>query len=308
MTNRTDISAHLATLAAAGELDPRRRPPAAWVRREIIPEYRARYGFAPQPAPILTAPTGQAKLAKTARPVWSLTLAPYTASGAGNVCPWAGACTAPCVLGKNAGLAQAYGDTIMGARGWRTALVAEEPAAAIAVIADEIHRGVRNMHKTAGYRRRAGLRLNAGSDLLWELIAPDLLTVPYVDPYDYTKWPADLRPAPDGRYRLIRSADENDTGATLEAKLSEGPTALVLAGFGRSGPLPETIGGFRVVDGDRDDFQNAQEPAGTIIGLRLKGSPRTQRAAVRSGFARTAEQWAHALEGTRRLIPVAVLP
>lgn len=229
------------------------------------------------PPAMLTPPEGNAKLSKGRRPIWSLTLAPATASGY-DVCPNSGRCARACVLSDSAGRAS-WDARIMAARILRTKFLADHPADALAIIRHEVIAATRA--RGTG-RRRIALRLNAGSDLRWERIAPDILSLPYVHSYDYTKLPAGSRDTLGGRYRLIYSVDERDTATSVAAKASCGPIAVVLD-VPKHRP-PAMWGPYATIDGDDDDYRNALAPAGTAVILALKGTTEARRAAIRSGF------------------------
>ena len=163
----------------------------------------------------------------------------------------------------------------------------DHPGAMLRLISHELDRATRLPN---GKRQRVAFRPNAFSDLAWERIAPWILALPYVDPYDYSKR---LDRSPIGRYRLIASVTEHDTGDDIRRKLDRYPAAIVVDGPKHS--FPATIGGYPVHDGDIDDYSNALQSAGTIIALAAKGSPRSRAFMTRRGFSRPVDGWAELL-------------
>ena len=80
-------------------------------------------------------------------------------------------------------------------------------------------------------------------------------------------------------YHLTVSRKENNELQCIEA-LSRGVNVAVVF----DGPLPATWHGFPVLDGDEHDARFL-DPAGHVVGLKLKGTKAAKQAARDSGFA-----------------------
>lgn len=239
---------------------------AAWLG------YRKAHGYVGY-APMLTPPEKQRKLGKDRTlPLYSLSLSPASQSGDWNVCAWSTPkCRAACVL-------TARYESVAEARKVRTLFIAEHPAEAVALIAGELRAAV-------DARGPIGFRPNAGSDIRWERIAPDLFQLDGVSVYDYTKAPAAQRTSLDGVYRLVFSVSEHEKSERDALDyLRSGGTAAVVFATRKGQPLPATWNGFTVVDGDLSD-NRMTEPGGVVVGLRAKG--RALRHAIDStGFVK----------------------
>jgi hypothetical protein len=133
------------------------------------------------------------------------------------------------------------------------------------------------------------LRLNTTSDIRWELISPDMISVltsKGVNLYDYTAWsPADRKPSAD--YSLTYSAKEptHTSDEYLKGILSSGGTVAMPFTTARGEALPEVWHGFTVIDGDESD-ERRLDPAGVVVGLRAKGHEWKKDNSA--GFIRTA--------------------
>lgn len=203
---------------------------------------------------------GNAKLLKGDRKIYGLTLLPHEASGV-NVCPFATkGCAAACVL-MTAG--RGVMSNVRRGREVKTLFAAEHPAAFLSVLLAELT-------KLDG--SGSLVRLNVASDIRWEYVIPEAFEL-NVDFYDYTKWPTDRREARDN-YRIVYSRNERDGDAPAVDYVRDGGTAAVVFST-----LPETWHGLPVIDGDLHDDRTA-EPAGVIVGLKAKGSAKTDA----SGF------------------------
>lgn len=233
--------------------------------RATLEEYYVReHGYASRPE-LLTRPTAQPKLGKSERPAYGLSLAPADMSGF-DACMWRTTeCTAMCVLATGGRSSFA---PIRAARVAKTRALAEHPQAFVTLLAHEIR---------AAVARHGGidLRLNVASDLRWERIAPELLAIPGVRAYDYTKAPASQRTV-DPSYHLTFSVSERgaSVGEALEWLRSGGNAAVVFERPTRGawdGLLPDAWESFPVVDGDVSDSRVDDAP-GTVVGLRAKGA------------------------------------
>lgn len=235
----------------------------AEARAEATAYYVGEHGYRKAPA-LLSPPDANFKLSKSATPTYSLALAPADMAGDWNTCTWAtSACRAVCVL-KTGG--KSVFDSVRTARVLKTRFLAEHPQAFVTLLGWELQRAVLK-------HERIVARLNVASDLRWERIAPTLLTLAGVGFYDYTKAPVGQRFATDG-YRLTYSVSERpqSTVNALEAMRSLANAAVVFDTL-RGHALPATWNGFVVIDGDLGD-DRTEDPAGTVVGLRAKGSAR----------------------------------
>lgn len=209
---------------------------------------------------LLTAPEDNSKLAKntgvTRRVNYSLSLAHADSSGPFNTCRHSTPdCRATCVADNGNGAFPLVGK----ARAWRTMWLAEHPESFLSCLSHEIGK--------AKAKRQIAMRPNNFSDLRWELICPDLFTGhPDVLFYDYTKWPDSERANLPPNYHLTRSWKQ---GTPLHP---QGRNVAIV--FPAPYALPDTFGGFKVIDGDRHDARYL-DPDDVIVGLRAKGQART---------------------------------
>ena len=125
--------------------------------------------------------------------------------------------------------------------------------------------------------KRAAIRLNATSDLLWEKLFPELFAAfPMVAWYDYTKAPINRRDTSIPNYHLTYSyADGEANHNAAIGWLESGANVAMVFDTRRHDPLPttHTINGisYTVIDGDIDD-RRYLDPKGVIVGLRAKGA------------------------------------
>ena len=103
----------------------------------------------------------------------------------------------------------------------------------------------------------------------------------HVQFYDYTKYPLERRPKAISQpnYDLTFSRAENNEGYALEYMR----TYSGRASFVFSGALPKTYKGFKVIDADKTDLRFL-EPKNVITGLVFKGSKKTLKEGIKSGF------------------------
>ena len=117
---------------------------------------------------------------------------------------------------------------------------------------------------------QCGIRLNATSDIRWELLRIDGQTLmeifPDVEFYDYTAEPNRKTPS---NLHLTFSLKENNLHLALKELKSRRNVAVVFD-TPKGKPLPETWQGFKVIDGDVHDFRPL-DPEGVVVGLRAKG-------------------------------------
>lgn len=153
----------------------------------------------------------------------------------------------------------------------------------LASLVKDIEAGIRKA-------RRMGLtpsfRLNGTSDLRWELypvarkgqsFANIFEAFKEAQFYDYTKIP-NRRNIPANYHLTFSLAEDNDAQA-LEA-LRNGMSVAVPFWLKKGEAMPETWGGFKVIDGDRTDIRFL-DPRGCIVGLRVKGRVDTSNTFVR---------------------------
>lgn len=188
-----------------------------------------------------------------------LTLTPAT-MGPATTCQFFKHCQALCVLTHGRG---AF-DSVIRARSARVKLLMDQPEAAAILLAHDIDRFSRTWD-------RWGLRLNVASDLAWEKVSPWLIDRAIAGGgviYDYTKrWDRD--PEPMDGYRLTFSAAGHSIDQIKDRVSSGGNVAMVLP-VAKGSPVPNTLHGLRVIDGDIHDLR-ALDPSGVIVALRAKG-------------------------------------
>ena len=99
--------------------------------------------------------------------------------------------------------------------------------------------------------------------------------------YDYTKYPQTRRPKAiiQANYDLTFSRAENNEPQALEyIRTNSGRASFVFAGA-----LPKKYKGFKVIDADKTDLRFL-EPKNVITGLVFKGSKKTLKEGIKSGF------------------------
>jgi hypothetical protein len=262
--------------------------------RKIQARMRARVGYKESSAAILTSGAAQYKLSKNSLPSFGMMLTPekgimspslqdvrdaFELSGAWNLCPLASlGCAAACLSrsGQSGMPAQQRAQAV------RTAFMLAYPREAGLIVGAEIRAALRRYGAI-------NLRLNTTSDIRWELMSPDMISVltgKGVNLYDYTAWsPADRKPSAD--YSLTYSAKEpsHTSDEYLKGILSSGGTVAMPFTTARGEALPETWHGFPVIDGDDSD-ERRLDPAGVVVGLRAKGHEWKRDNSA--GFIRTA--------------------
>lgn len=204
-----------------------------------------------------------------------LHLAPSDLSGVMNACPFASAgCRAACLNTAGRG---AF-DSVQQGRINKTRLFNADPEAFVHQLGSEIVSLVRRAEKNG---KTAAVRLNGTSDIMWERIPYAgydnlMLAFPMVQFYDYTKIP-NRRNIP-ANYDLTFSLSESNDKHAIAALAHGFRVAVVLDS------LPETWGGYPVVDGDAHDFRFL-DPVRVIVGLKAKGKARKDT----TGFVRSAD-------------------
>ena len=132
---------------------------------------------------------------------------------------------------------------------------------------------------------RRGFRLAARMNLLSDRIKMANAVArrhPTVQFNDYTASPVEL-PGPDNMYRTY-SRKETWTLEQVMGLVQRGLNVSVVFDVKRKAPLPTEWHGMRVIDGDVHDARWT-DPAGVIVGLRLKGTKPSMQDARNSGFA-----------------------
>lgn len=219
---------------------------------------------------LLTPPDANTKIKKSAALVWSLTLAPAMSSGMINTCVRYADCHDVCVLTSGKGGVPA----VQRSRAARTGLLYRAPHAFAVLLAAEIDRAA---YKALREGREWRVRLNAASDIPWEVAAPWLLQHIADNSgraYDYTKsW---ARPDVPG-YTLCRSVDSRQSVEKIRATVNSGHNVAVILPIAKGQPTPDVWEGMPAVDGDVSDDRSV-DPRGVVVILRAKGTLRNRPA------------------------------
>lgn len=197
---------------------------------------------------------------------------PHRLSGMINVCPWSTReCRATCLhTSGRLGMAKI-------AKLVRVELFATDPFAYMVVMLTEIEQHARRVAKCG---KVLVIRLNGTADVPWEML---LFLFDLVESlnlgatwFDYTKGiltTARRRrvPSPLPNYYTVASATEKTTPETV-ADYPHNVVAVVDVPRGR--PLPETMWGRQVVDGDRHDLRPFDPQVAALVLVRAKGDAR----------------------------------
>lgn len=219
---------------------------------------RVEHGWKPT-KPSLLREGDNVKVAKNEVPTWSLTLRPASLSGVANSCDKSTPqCRKACVM-ETAG--RQFLDIRRG-RDTITAFAAQHPREFLSLITHEVF-------SLVGRGDYFGLRLNVGSDLVWEDIAPWLFASNLVCGYDYTKWMLSERD-PKRNYRLTYSHNERWNDNMVHWYTDRGHNVAMVFDTPKH-QLPDTWQGIRVIDGDVSDYRY-KDPYGVIVGLAAKGA------------------------------------
>lgn len=213
--------------------------------------------------PLLTAPDGNVKLAKSW--AYGLALAPHRSSGV-NVCPSSTPeCRKHCVSYSGKGGL----DMVQEARAARTAFLYKYPFQFLVLLQEEIRKAET---RSAKADKQLYMRLNTFSDIAWEQLVPWLFDrFPDVQFYDYTKRWARVGNTP-ANYALAGSVSEKTT--TEQIASAPGPLAVVFP-LTPSQAMPSSWYGIPVVDADKSDRWMVEHQGQWVIGgLRAKGSLR----------------------------------
>ena len=187
---------------------------------------------------------------------FGLSLAPSTASGAGNVCPLASAgCSAVCL--NYAGRGQM--SSIQRARIQKTRFWFADRAGFLELLNRDLEKVQRLAGKTG---KLAAVRLNVFSDLTWERFL-DLTAFADIQFYDYSKVLARLGRTPANYYLTFSRSEDNEPAARQ----------ALTKGFNVAVPFrdpPARFLGHPVIDGDTHDYRFL-DPRPVVVGLKPKG-------------------------------------
>lgn len=191
-----------------------------------------------------------------------LHLAPYDLSGF-NVCPMASkGCAAACL--HTAGN-PAFMTNKEKARIRKTLMYFNERDKFLELLVKDISK---LEDKAKSLSLRCGVRLNATSDIPWEIHRSILMDAfPDVQYYDYTK--RNNRKNLPKNYHLTFSLAEDNLSRALKAIKNGMNVAVVF----RTKDFPEKFLGLPVINGDKHDYRPA-DPKGCIVGLAAKGKAR----------------------------------
>lgn len=198
-------------------------------------------------------------------------LAPYTASGH-NVCAMAE--TAKCHVGCLYTAGRGAMNNVQQARHRKTALFNTDRKAFLVMLDQDIE-------AFKAYCKRKGalpaVRLNGTSDIMWEVIARDIITKHHdVQFYDYTKIAKRVRSKMPANYALTLSysasnvAYSRDILATADAVEGANVAVVFRDKETRSRYMETGFHGRPVIDGDETDLRFL-DPKGVIVGLYAKG-------------------------------------
>ena len=227
--------------------------------------------------PILSKPDSNTKLAKTTDrtlgyKLYSLFLAPALSSGY-NTCPWSSKeCVALCLNTSGRGAMA----SVQIARIKKTKFMVEHPESFMCNMLSEMLSAMRSAENKSN---KLAIRLNGTSDIAWEYSAPFIeyfcnggsnSGVSYLDNlpkfqlYDYTKSPARVLKKPNWYDMTLSFSGHNWSECKNILDSMSGRVAMVF-----SDGIPDNYMGYRVVNGDNDDFR-FMDDLGVIVGLNYK--------------------------------------
>ena len=236
---------------------------------------------------LLTRMESSPKLAKYAGDAYEAAIL-YLASAVyrKELCPNAGACMKACLIVK-AGRG-AFDDKVGAARRRRSDWLLSDREGFETQLRKELDALIRRASKRG---KQAAVRLNGGSDLDWSHIYAE-----YKDRivfWEYTK-------RPDLAFKLhamgvsvTYSFSERTTDRLLGMILAQGINVAMVFALKKSEALPishrtgDDAKELSVVNGDAHDFRFL-DPAGVIVGLRLKSNKRPTDEQVAGGFVQGA--------------------
>lgn len=236
---------------------------------------------------LLTTNTKLSKSTPIPAIVRGLTLLPHRSSGR-NLCAYASSCADCCVL-ELVGMSRM--PSVRDARRRKTDFFFSDRAGFLKKLSAELDALSRQCDR-AGLR---GLvRLNTGSDLPWERIAPSLFDRNLTF-YDYTKYPLHRRGLLPENYHLTYSVSEDSSDSQILEYLESGMNvAIVWDGVykpaqGILEPIPEELQigkkWFPTVDGDVHDARIPElDGRGRVVLIRFKGSAAAKQNSLETGF------------------------
>lgn len=262
-------------------------------RRDALRGYaasRAAVGLSRRPGIFVSGGSDIAKLGEgIGLPAYGLALAPHSLSGS-NVCPWSTvSCRRSCVAYSGMGTAP----SVLAGRLARTHFLVNDPVGFVSLLVSELDRIV-------GTEGEISMRLNAFSDIRWELMLPRWFWGRFssVRFYDYTKASVGRRPNLPANYALTHSVSDKTSPSYIAAAIGAGRSVAVViptrggkTADGTKRPIPADYHKLgTVVDGDLNDRRYA-DPAGSLVVLRRKGTLRAD-----SPMVWTADRLATALD------------
>lgn len=222
-----------------------------------------------------------------------LHLAPGNLSGH-EVCPYRSkGCTFACLNTAGHGGIGGPDNSVQRARIRKTKMFFEDRSGFMAQLVKETETLVKRAKRKG---LAPALRLNGTSDIGWLRIhcARDgqtyhslMLAFPEVTFYDYTKVPHRLGANLPSNYTLTFSLSEDNDRHAKEA-LDHGFNVAAVLNLKDSDPMPESWGGYDVLDGTTHDFRFLDARgcvSGYIVGLRPKGRAKHDG----SGFVRNLD-------------------
>lgn len=242
-------------------------PATVKAARAVWAAIRGEHGFkADGSVRLLSAPDSNVKLRKGETAIYGLNLSPAISSGLINTCVFTRDCEAVCVLRD----ARGSWSSTMAARAARTELLFRARESFAIILADELQRAAAKAARTETEWR---VRLNVGSDIPYEIVAPWLITMIGElggRVYDYTKaWSRGGR----DDYSVTLSADGRHDVATIVETVRGGRNVAVVVDIPRGAPLPNVWHGVPAIDGDLTDDRTT-DPRGVVVLLRAKGKLR----------------------------------
>lgn len=193
-------------------------------------------------------------------------LAPHKLSGYNTCLAASNGCSAACLNTAGMGVYS----TVQAARIKKTKLFFEDRENFMNTLIKEIRSMIKKADKLG---MKAAFRLNLTSDIAWESVKHEGLTImemfPDVQFYDYTKIPKRMLMFTRGElpdnYHLTFSRSESNENHVDIIMACGGNVAVVFRG-----KLPNTYKGKLVIDGDIDDLRFL-DPKGVVVGLVEKG-------------------------------------
>jgi hypothetical protein len=208
--------------------------------------------------------TSNAKLDKANKKYLNLGLSFAEGNKSGReVCTWRGDCFKSCV--NESGMNKF--PAAQNAKIERTKLFFEDRKAFDLLLRAELT--LANI-KAKKKNQTLAVRLNLGSDIMWEREAPWIFTeFKDIVFYDYTKAPWRVRPYSatfPQNYHLTYSVSERSHIGEIAYNLEQNRN---VAAVFPTKDLPKKFLGYRVIDGDKHDLRFL-DPIGVVVGLRAK--------------------------------------